>query len=249
MVYDELARGSLDDVDALTDATRGAGAVLHLAAATHSRNSVAYERTNVLGTANLIAASRKAGVGRFVLVSSRAIDLSGGAYSRSKAEAERVVASSGLQYVIVRLPEVYGAGGSEGVDRVIDLARAGRTIPLVAAQSVQVCPAHIDDVVAALLHATRGEDCENKTYTLAGECMTLREFANACVETFATTSSVVVVPTSAARALAALSRFVPLPIYPDQVARLLAPKPAPSPDAERELGFVPRSVRTGLAGL
>jgi NADH dehydrogenase len=248
-VYDELAPGSIEDAGALVDAMQGVEVVLHLAAATHSRRRNVYERINVAGTAHVVDACRTTGVERLVFGSTRAIAPSGGAYSESKAEAERLVAASMPRYTIVRLPEVYGVGGSEGVDRVIHLARTGRTIPLVAADSVLVCPAHVDDVVSALVHAVRGGQSENKTYTLAGECMTLREFAQECTELFASTSSIVVVPVSAARVLAALSRLMPLPIYPDQVSRLLAPKPAPSSDASADLGFVPRPVRTGLAGL
>jgi nucleoside-diphosphate-sugar epimerase len=247
VVYDELIDGSLEDLEALIAATRGAEAVLHLAAATHARRSALYERVNVSGTANLVEALRQGGTGRLVLVSTRSIAASGGSYSNSKSEAERIVRSSGVHYTIVRLPEVYGVGGSEGVDRLISLARSGRRIPLVAADSAELCPTHVDDVVAALVRAADGPKSEHKTYTLAGECMTPRQFARICVETFGSASSIVDVPIPAVRLLATLSRFLPIPVYPDQLARLLAPKPEPSPDALQDLGFSPRSVRVGLA--
>jgi hypothetical protein len=42
------------------------------------------------------------------------------------------------------------------------------------------------------------------------------------------------------------ARFLPLPFYPDQLARLRAPKPPPSPEAAADLGFAPRPLREGL---
>jgi hypothetical protein len=47
-----------------------------------------------------------------------------------------------------------------------------------------------------------------------------------------------------------LARVLPLPIYPDQLARLRAEdKPQPSAEAEQELGFHTRPLAEGLAAL
>jgi NADH dehydrogenase len=248
-VYDELAEGSLDKIADLSAALKGVDAVLHLAAVTHARRAAMYQEVNVRGTSNLVEAARAADVARFVFVSTRAISPDGGAYSRSKSEAERIVSTSGLPYVIVRLPEVYGVGGAEGVDNVIERARANRLIPLVAAGAAQVCPAHVDDVVQPLVRALENREALDKTYTLAGECMTLGAFGRACIEAFGSTSSVVALPTPGVRALASLSRFLPLPIYPDQLSRLLAAKPAVSVDAAKDLGFAARPLLQGLMSL
>ncbi len=54
----------------------------------------------------------------------------------------------------------------------------------------------------------------------------------------------------AALALAGVAaRALPLPIYPDQGARLRSPKPAPSPEAADDLGFRPRPLTDGLRAL
>jgi hypothetical protein len=49
--------------------------------------------------------------------------------------------------------------------------------------------------------------------------------------------------------LGLVARVAPLPLYPDQLARLRAPRPAPSPEAAAELGFAPRPLEAGLRGL
>lgn len=246
---DEHVRGSLEDASSLTRAVEGAHTVLHLAALTHSRNPRRYDQINRVGTVNLVDAARTAGASRFVLASTRAISPEGGAYSRSKNAAETAVAASGLDYTIVRLPELYGAGGSEGVDRIIGLARAGKAIPLVAADTEVICPAHFDDVVPSLVEALENERAVGKTYTLAGDCLTLRAFAESCVTAFESASSIVDLPLTAVRLVATLGRFLPLPVYPDQVARLLAPKPRISEDAVDHLRFRPRSLEEGLRSL
>ena len=45
------------------------------------------------------------------------------------------------------------------------------------------------------------------------------------------------------------SRVLPLPLYPDQLARLRSDKPVASVEAARELGFAPRALRDGLGQL
>jgi nucleoside-diphosphate-sugar epimerase len=148
--------------------------------------------------------------------------------------------------VVVRLPEVYGAGSAEGVDAIIDAARGGRAIPLVGRGADEVCPVHVDDVTAALAAALDAP--AGRTYTLAGECMTTRAFADACVAAFGG-GRIVRVPVAAVRALSLAARFAPLPLYPDQLARLRARRPAPSPEAAADLGFAPRPLEAGLRAL
>jgi nucleoside-diphosphate-sugar epimerase len=222
---------------------------VHLAAVTHSRSPARYEAVNVDGTKHLVDAARSAGVERFLFVSSRAISPDGGAYSRSKQRAEEVVRASGLRWTIVRLPEVYGTGGAEGVDRMIAQALRGGRIPVLGRGDDVICPAHVDDVIEACRRALEAPAAVERTYTLAGPCVTVSGFADALGEVFQRRPRLLRVPTFAASALATAARVVPLPVYPDQVARLRAPKPPASPEAEHELLFRPRPLRAGLAEL
>ena len=235
---DEQVRGELADA---RGAMQGASGVIHAAALTHARRGSAYMRVNVDGTAALARAARDAGVARFVHVSTHALSPRGGGYSRSKLIAEDVVRDSGVPFTIVRLPEVYGAGSNEGVDRIVAVARAGGRVALVGDGSQRITPVHVDDVVPALVAALRAPEALGHTYTLGGESMSVREFAGAC----GAAVRAVPVPVVAAAALAA--RVLPLPLYPDQLARLRAERPPASPEAERHLGYRPRPVAEGLA--
>ena len=105
----QWVRGDLADRAALAQLVDGAEAVIHVAGLTTAHDPAQFEQANVAGTLALIEAAAKAGVRRFVLVSSlsaREPQLS--AYGASKERAERLVMASGLDWTIVRPPGVYG---------------------------------------------------------------------------------------------------------------------------------------------
>jgi nucleoside-diphosphate-sugar epimerase len=235
---DEQVRGELADA---REALQGVSGVIHAAALTHARRGSAYMRVNVDGTEALTREARDAGVGRFVHVSTHALSPRGGGYSRSKLIAEDVVRDSGVPFTIVRLPELYGAGSSEGLDRIVADARAGRRVALVGDGSQRIRPVHLDDAVQAVVAALRAPEALGHTYTLGGESMSVREFAQACG------AEVRAVPVPVVVAAAFAARVLPLPLYPDQVARLRAARPPASPEAELHLGYRPRPVAEGLA--
>jgi nucleoside-diphosphate-sugar epimerase len=244
---DETVEGDVTDMEAMVAAMRGVDAVMHLAAATHARRKAAYERVNVHGTAGTIRAAAEAGARRFVLVSTRANSRLGGAYSRSKQSAESAVTASGLDHVVIRLPEVYGLGGREGVDAIIDSARRSATILVPGGGPHELTPLHADDVSAMLAGAL--EASAGSEYTLCGETITVEGFARRCVRAFDSSSRIVRIPGAALRVASVPARIVPLPLYPDQLDRLRAPKAACTPEAERDFDTRFRTLDEGLLSL
>lgn len=243
---DETVTGDLSIPTSLHEAVEGADVIVHLAALTHSRSLARYREVNVVGTMNLLAAARLGDVGRFVFVSTRAISPEGGAYSCSKARAEEAVRDGGVPWTIVRLPEVYGTGGAEGVDRILKSVRTGAVVPIVGRGDDRLCPAHIDDVVTACVRTMESSEAIGRTYTLAGPSVTVLEFVELAGKALGRRPRVLKVPTLVVAALAAVSRVLPLPIYPDQLTRLRSPKPAATPGAQVDLMFYPRPLSDGL---
>jgi NADH dehydrogenase len=234
---DESVAGDLLDPDSLLTATRGADAVVHLAALTHARRDRAYRVANVYGTRNLLDAAVRAGNGRFVYVSTRTASAAGGGYAASKLEAERLVQASAVEHVIVRLPEIVGLGAGEGVDGIIDRARRGAAIPVIGEGSQIICPAPADDVVRAIGAALTEPSIAGKRYVLAGECMSVRAFAELCVEQSGSKSRIVRIPTAVVQVASRVAMVLPLPLFPDQLARLRTPKDPPTAATETDLGF------------
>ena len=246
---EQQVHGDITVPASLTDAVRGVSAIVHLAALTHSRSEARYEEVNTEGTRNLLSAAVAAGVERFLFISTRAISPDGGGYSASKHRAEEAVRGSGLKWTIVRLPEVYGAGSAEGVDKILAQVSSGSWVPMVGRGDQPLCPVHVDDVVSACVTALDAPCAIGHTYTLAGPPVTTVAFAEMAGDVLGRRPRMLRVPTVMVAALGALSRRLPLPLYPDQLARLRAPKPPLSTDAEADLAFRPRPLREGLTSI
>ncbi len=107
----DWVEGALDRPEALHKLARGADAVVHIAGLINAPDRAGFAAVNVAGTAAMIDAARRAGVRRFVHISSLAArEPSLSDYGWSKAKAERLVAASGLDWTILRPPAVYGPG-------------------------------------------------------------------------------------------------------------------------------------------
>lgn len=141
-------RGSLDDTDSLATLCEGAGAVLHIAGVVNAPDTAGFEAGNVTGTANMLAAAKDAGVGRFVHVSSlsaREPQLS--VYGASKLRGEKLVGTSMLDWTIVRPPGVYGPGDTEMFDMFRMAARGFVLLP----PKGRVSLIHVDDLARLLV--------------------------------------------------------------------------------------------------
>jgi hypothetical protein len=77
----------------------------------------------------------------------------------------------------------------------------------------------------------------------------MRDFAERCVRHYDTGGRVVGMPVALVRALAALGRVAPIPIYPDQLSRLRTPKPAPTGETHAKLGLRARPLDEGLRAM
>jgi nucleoside-diphosphate-sugar epimerase len=242
---DEEHRGTLLDPAACRLALVGCDAVVHAAGVTHARRRSTYWQGNVDATAALVVAAEELNVRRLLFLSSRTAGAAGGWYSNSKLAAEEIVADSPLAWTILRLPEIYGAGGGEGLDRLIAAARTGGRIVVPGRGESELCPLHVDDATGACSATLRLETAIRNTYVLGGECVSLRSVAEQCVALASSGARIVSVPWLVVRAAALAGRLFG-PVYPDQVARLRAAKPGPSETARAELMLEPRPLEAGL---
>ena len=153
--------GALDRPDALAKLCDGADAVVHIAGLINAPDRAAFEAVNVGGTARLIDATRRAGVRRFVHISSLAArepDLSD--YGWSKAKAERLVAASGLDWTIVRPPAVYGPGDRE----TFELFRMARRGFVALPPRGRFSLIHVDDLCRLILAVLDEPETFAETY-------------------------------------------------------------------------------------
>ncbi len=125
--------GALDSPDSLDRLGAGADAVIHVAGVVNAPDRAGFVAGNIEGTRAIVAAAERAGVRRFIHVSSLAArEPALSVYGWSKAEAEKIVEASALDWVMVRPPAIYGPGDMEMRD-LFRLARWG--IALLDARS------------------------------------------------------------------------------------------------------------------
>lgn len=132
--------GALDKPDSLAALVQGADAVLHIAGVINAPDRAGFAAGNIEGTRALIAATEAAGIRRFVQVSSltaREPDLS--LYGWSKAEADKLVMASGLDWTIVRPPAIFGPRDQEMLElfklakrHIMPLPPAGGRMSVIA---------------------------------------------------------------------------------------------------------------------
>ncbi|WP_203141760.1 UDP-glucose 4-epimerase family protein [Marinobacter mangrovi] len=162
------------------DALRGVDVVVHCAARVHIMNDTAtdpldeFRRINVTGTLKLAELAAKAGVRRFVFVST--VKVNGEAtrpgepfretdtgacqddYGLSKSEAEAALRTladkTGMEVTIVRPPLVYGPGVKGNFKSLYRLATSGLPLPLGAINNLRslIYIGNLSDFLALLVH-------------------------------------------------------------------------------------------------
>jgi nucleoside-diphosphate-sugar epimerase len=140
--------GSLSDRESLRRLVDHCDAVIHIAGVLNARDQAAFHAGNVEGTLSALTASTAAGIHRFVHVSSLAArEPTLSMYGASKARAEELVERSGLDWVMVRPPAVYGPGDTETLDL---FAMARRGIVLLPPKG-RLSVIHVGDLANLLL--------------------------------------------------------------------------------------------------
>lgn len=149
-----IVEGDLENAAALAALVRGADAVVHLAGAITALSRQDYFTVNEQGTAAVAAAAERAGLKRFVHVSSLAArepQLS--AYAASKRAAEQVLEAgvASLNAIILRPPVVYGPGDRGTLPLVAALTRPIAVIPSRSAARFSLI--HVEDLARVIADA------------------------------------------------------------------------------------------------
>lgn len=167
-----LIRGDITDADTVVAATRGKDVVFHVAA----RAGVwgphrEFERANVLGTENVVAACLRSGVGRLIYTSSPSVVFDGtdhdnaahlpypaayeAHYPETKARAERMVLSANsdaLATIALRPHLIWGPRDPHLLPRLFGRARAGK-LRIVGDGRNRVSVTYVDNGAAAHVQA------------------------------------------------------------------------------------------------
>jgi nucleoside-diphosphate-sugar epimerase len=183
--------GDIADALAVSRAAAGCDIVFHVAAKAGVGGRYRdYHRTNVVGTANVLAACRHHGIARLVYTSSPSVVFDGrdmasvdesvpypahyqAAYPQTKAIAERMVLrANGISLATVSLRPhlIWGPGDNHLIPRILTRARAGR-LRRIGTESKIIDSVYIDNAADAhILAADRlapGSPVAGKAYFIA----------------------------------------------------------------------------------
>ena len=144
----QWVEGSLEQREPLEELVTGSDAVIHVAGVINAPDAAGFEKGNVAGTLAMLAAATASGTRRFIHVSSLAArEPKLSQYGASKAWAEELVERSGLDWMIVRPPAVYGPGDRE----TLELFRMANAGVILLPPRGRVSLIHVDDLGRLLL--------------------------------------------------------------------------------------------------
>lgn len=189
---DQVFIVSIDNATDWSGPLRDVQQVIHLAARVHVMNdSVAdplteFRKVNVDGTLHLAQQSAKAGVKRFIFMSS--VKVNGeyteigkpfkedspanpqDAYGVSKFEAEQglfmIAQNTGMEVVIIRPPLVYGAGVKGNFIRMMKVIARGFPLPFASVHNRRDL-VYVENLVDALISCATNPNAAGKTYLVS----------------------------------------------------------------------------------
>jgi nucleoside-diphosphate-sugar epimerase len=268
----EVVQGDLVDHDSVLRATEGVECVYHIAAL-YRQEAVprkAFWDVNVKGTENLLSASARHGVRRFVHCSTVGVhgDVDeppanedapfkpGDPYQESKARAEQIAleyASRGeMEVTVFRPTGIYGPGDLRFAKLFRAISR--RRFRMIGTGEVFYHLTYIDDLVDGILLCGTRREAVGRVYILGGsEFVTLNDLVRTIAEILETRLPSLRIPVWPVYAAAIACEFLckPFRIEPPLYRRRLdffrKNRAFDISRARAELGFSPRvDLRTGL---
>ena len=159
---------SVSEPGKITGSADGQDVVLHVAGiVTEAPPDATFQSVNVEGTRNIIREAERAGVGRFIYVSSLGADRGESDYHRSKRAAEDLVREFDGGWIILRPGNVYGPG-DDVVSLLLTMVRTLPAIPVIDGGDDPFQPVWVDDLARAVGDSVERPDLHGKILEIAG---------------------------------------------------------------------------------
>src|SRR5215211_2856500 len=232
----EIVRGDAADTTSLFRALTGMDALTHVAGIEYAPQ--------------VVEATRRAGVGRLVVVGSTSAHSAYQHRSGPKLRMERLVRESGLEYTIVRPTMIYGSELDKNMHRLLRFLDRSPVFPIFGSGENLWQPVYHEDCARGVYEALVRPAAVERSYDLPGaEPLTYLELVKTAAGALGKRPRIVRLPLEPVRrALAAAERLrLPLPIRSEQVLRLGEDKAYPYDRAKRDLGYAPRPFSEGIA--
>ncbi|MGF1548116.1 MAG: NAD(P)H-binding protein [Thiotrichales bacterium] len=255
-----LRSGDVFDHEAVARTVDGADAAIYNIGVLREfpARGITFERLHFDAAKQVMDAARAAGVRRFLLMSANGVKADGTAYQRTKYLAEQYLATTGLDWTVLRPSVLFGdpRGHQEFATQLRrDIVDSPFPAPLfypgllpTAAGTFRMSPVHVADVAQAFVAVLRRPETIGQVLTLGGPgALSWRQIIATIAAATGKRKWMLPVPASAvALAAVALERSPAFPITRDQIRMLLEGNTC-SPDALRALEIEPQPF--DVAGL
>jgi len=257
----QIKKVIVGDLLASTDyssALKGVNVVIHAAARVHVMSDDAgdplseFRKVNVEGTLNLARQSAKAGVKRFIFISSIKVNGEGtqgtpftpddaintnDPYGLSKWEAEQgllaLAEETGIEVVIIRPPLIYGPGVKANFMKMIQWVHKGVPLPLGAVENRRSLIA-LDNLVSFIVHCLDHPRASNEVFLVSdGEDVSTPQLLRKVAEALGKQVRLIPVPVKFIRFVAGVLG------KKDVIERLLGSLQVDSSKAQKLLGWSP----------
>lgn len=238
----KVAVGRADDAEALAEILPRVVTLIHLVGGPHQVDDDAIVEANHGSTVRAIAAAKQARVPRFILASvPGASPDAKDPFLRAKGLAEEAVATSGLDFAIVRISHVYGIGGL-WFTAVVQGALAEP--PVAIGGGAAVAPILADDVAAVIAAAEGRPERLDATWGLEGpDALTPVALTRLMMGPDARPRPA---DDTAVASVAGMEALLDVALAPAAVRYLLDPSRADAPDAAAAFGIEPTPLVDGL---
>jgi NADH dehydrogenase len=181
----EAVRGDVLEPESLAAAAAGRDAVVHLVGIINEKGAQTFDRMHREAAENVAAAAKAAGVRRYLHMSAMgASEDSPSEYGRTKADGEKAVRASGLDWTIFR-PSINFGPGDGFVSLLAPIVRLNPGfIPVIGPGTTRFQPVSVRDVARVFAEALENPAASGQTYEVGGpDVLTLddiyREIASA----------------------------------------------------------------------
>jgi len=165
----EVVQGDVVSGAGVHEAMQSCDAVIHLVGIIRETGGRTFDDVHHLGTRNVVAAAKRAGIQRLVHMSAlgaRADGVSG--YQTSKWLAEEEVRRGGIPYTILRPSIIFGPRDGF-VSQMVQLMKVAPLVrPVVGHGRYEFQPIYIANVVDCFVQALTAEQAKNRTIELGG---------------------------------------------------------------------------------
>lgn len=221
----EWRQGSVDDVNSMAKVFEGAEAVYHLVGIIVETGDKTFVDTVVHGTAHMVEACRRAGVRLMVYQSAMGTaDDARSPYRQTKFEAERTIANSGLDFVILRPSIIYGPGDGF-ISMLSKMIRLSPIVPLPGGGHFELQPVYVDDMSRCLERSLHTAEARSRVIEVGGpEKLEYRRIVNILMKTMSRRRLTMPMPMPLMRLGATVSEhlFRKPPLTGDQLRMLQA---------------------------